>query len=63
MNMEKVRNVVILGGIHGDEMWGIYLVNKWKSNDEEIKSRLMSCPVDLRIANPGIFTFMYWQSI
>jgi len=50
--MNKIGKVVIFGGTHGNEMSGVFLVNKWMRNEETLKERLSSCPVRLHIANP-----------
>ena len=51
--MNKIRKVIILGGTHGNELSGVFLVNKWKKNDTQLKERLTTCPVQFEMANPG----------
>ena len=50
--MNKIGKVIIFGGTHGNELSGVFLVNKWMKNDEDLKMRLSACPVQTLIANP-----------
>ena len=56
--MDRIKRVVIFGGTHGNEMSGIFLVDKWMKDKSEIASRLPECEIAVLISNPGgIFFF------
>lgn len=48
--MHAIRNVCIFGGTHGDEMSGIYLLQKWKDNPAIVKGS--SFATKTLLANP-----------
>ena len=50
--MNKIWKVIILGGTQGNEISGVFLVNKWMKSNEVLKAQLTSCPVLTLIANP-----------
>ncbi|CAG9295400.1 aspartoacylase [Celerinatantimonas diazotrophica] len=51
--MEKINSVAILGGTHGNEFSGIYLLKKWHKHSEQISRPTLN--VETLLANPKAF--------
>lgn len=47
--MTKIKNILIVGGTHGNEMTGIHLVKQWQNNNELVKRSDLS--IKLLLAN------------
>jgi len=49
----EIKNVAIVGGTHGNEVTGTYLLRRWAANPQEIKRH--SFDTKLLWANPKAF--------
>ncbi|WP_200764109.1 aspartoacylase [Nitrosophilus alvini] len=48
--MENIKKVAIVGGVHGNELTGAYLVKKWQKNPEIFKKQ--SLDISVFLGNP-----------
>ncbi len=51
--MSKIKNVAVVGGTHGNEFSGIYLLKKWQSSPQSLARESFS--VETVFANPKAF--------
>ncbi|GAD31586.1 aspartoacylase [Photobacterium leiognathi] len=51
--MSKIKNVAVVGGTHGNEFSGIYLLKKWRSTPQSLARESFS--VETVFANPKAF--------
>lgn len=51
--MSKIKQVAVVGGTHGNEFSGIYLLKKWQKNPEQLKRSGVS--IETVFANPKAF--------
>lgn len=52
IGMNLIKNIVVAGGTHGNELTGVRLVQKWMENPECYKGLCTSANVELVLSNP-----------
>ncbi|MDR1758963.1 MAG: aspartoacylase [Fibrobacter sp.] len=50
--MQVLKNILIVGGTHGNELTGVKLIEKWEKRSEKIRDLCPSAQVKLLLANP-----------